>query len=315
MFSDVPAYSWAMPIQRDIIGRCNEERVKRLRNTCLELGLHDDTIDWNNRTNRYWIVDDVHKIFYCSIPKAASTSMRTVLAMPIVGRVTGSVLRPMDSYMDATGFRFLHRIPANERQKVLNEYLKIIVVRHPMDRLRSAYLQKMSKPAIKGRPHVLNAHTQLVDRYLHQNGRFNNTTSFDICKSTITFNEFIELITLYNEDFTNEHWRLYYKTCYPCSIKYDIIMRVETLDNDVTVIYNNLGYNDETPAHTPQKNNMLYRVLPRDKLHGVKGTFSDVDSNVVDDILRIYDRDLRMFGYNWDPDHGANCADDSQDCC
>jgi hypothetical protein len=278
-------------------------RIKTLRNTCRELGLANGTIPWSTLAGKYWIVDDIHKIFYCIIPKAASHSLRKLLAEPIIGQLNASVLYPMRNYLTATGFRYLYEIPESERHAVLSEYLKMIVVRHPMDRLRSAYTNKLEKPGGLNKQ-VLHTYLELIDQHLRLKGRLENNSSFNPMNETITFQDFIELITNYDGQFSNEHWLSYEETCQPCLIDYDVIMRVETLDTDVTALYPRLRYHGDTKPLTHENAREESFNL---KLKTVRKAFEKVQPDIVDRILKIYERDFKMFGYHWNNKKGATC--------
>lgn len=39
----------------------------------------------------------------------------------------------------------------------------------------------------------------------------------------------------------NEHWENYWSLCYPCDIDYDYILKLETIEEDSTWLFNKLG--------------------------------------------------------------------------
>jgi len=110
--------------------------------------LTNEPIPWQDLPGRHWIVDDAHRMFYCLIPKAANHTVRQLLATPILGRLNVSVLYPMQSYLSAAGFRLLYKMDEDERQAVLDDYFMMIAIRHPLDRLRFAYANKMKQAAL-----------------------------------------------------------------------------------------------------------------------------------------------------------------------
>ncbi|KAK2145606.1 hypothetical protein LSH36_669g02031 [Paralvinella palmiformis] len=110
--------------------------------------LTNEPIPWQDLPGRHWIVDDAHRMFYCLIPKAANHTVRQLLATPILGRLNVSVLYPMQSYLSAAGFRLLYKMDEGERQAVLDDYFMMIAIRHPLDRLQSAYANKMKQAAL-----------------------------------------------------------------------------------------------------------------------------------------------------------------------
>ncbi|KAK2145607.1 hypothetical protein LSH36_669g02013 [Paralvinella palmiformis] len=47
---------------------------------------------------------------------------------------------------------------------------------------------------------------------------------------TIEWEEFVDVIGVDDGQFVDEHWMTFYDTCFSCSIHYDAVMRVVTLE-------------------------------------------------------------------------------------
>ncbi|KAK2152004.1 hypothetical protein LSH36_342g01044 [Paralvinella palmiformis] len=90
--------------------------------------------------------------------------------MPIFGTLNASVLYPKQSYLSATGLLLLYHLDEDERRTVMDDYFKMIVVRHPLDRLRSTYTNKMKQAGTLNRQ-VLHKHQNIVEQFLQRNGK------------------------------------------------------------------------------------------------------------------------------------------------
>ena len=115
----------------------------------------------------------------------------------------------------------------------------------------------------------------------------------------------------------NEHWEPQYMHCNYCNIRYDMIGRVENLENDLEYIamvknfsrdLHNLKDNlhlhpsgvkrPETPTESfMKKNNMT------EKIDKTKRYFMQLSTNQVKAIYNMYKIDFEMFGYSTEPYH------------
>ena len=144
----------------------------------------------------------------------------------------------MQSYLSATGLRLLYNLDEDERRTVLDDYFKMIVVRHPLDRLRSAYTNKTKQAGTLNWP-VLHKYQHIVEQFLRRKGKEAGVdgSSFNPMNMTIEFERFIDLVGADDEQLVDEHWMLpFYDTCFPCSIHYDTVMRVETPEGDASAV-------------------------------------------------------------------------------
>ena len=227
------------------------------------------------------LVDEKHRLLYCTIAKVGSTSIKEALI-----RSSGTSLRRRigEKYVGVhSPVRMAkHKLTtlnnynkANQEQR-LQKYWKFIVVRHPFDRLVSAYNDKMLiqteyNPWLKlyavykfrlGR--LLKSMTYF--RRLCPNGTFfsselhlKNRTHLTATKSSyrcqnwdpedvnlleilrqtpVTFKEFVSLVLEYHSD---NHWRSMFESCEPCSINYDFVGHIETFSVDYAPILKRLN--------------------------------------------------------------------------
>lgn len=93
-----------------------------------------------NGASSFYLIQS-HRFGYCAIPKAATSSLKTLLLE------AEGIEHPEDN-ADQIFFEFYSRFPPvnpsnNLAKKLGSGYTKLIVVRHPFDRLVSAYVDKI----------------------------------------------------------------------------------------------------------------------------------------------------------------------------
>ncbi|CAB0030438.1 unnamed protein product, partial [Trichogramma brassicae] len=93
-----------------------------------------------------------------------------------------------------------------------------MVVRHPFERLLSAYRHKLENR--QGQEYYYERFgKRIVEKYRRESS--NHT------QAEPTFTEFLNFIV--DEQEPDDYWTPYNSTCYPCSIKYDYVMKFENL--------------------------------------------------------------------------------------
>lgn len=224
------------------------------------------------------IVDDVDHAIYCYIPKVACTNWKRVL-MVLMGKTNAT--DPLD--VDRTQahhykvFRRLNSYTRSEAEFMLSNYTKFLFVRHPLERLLSAYRNKfVENLAINARFHTIYGR-KIIKRY-----RINATKESLERGHDVTFDEFSRFVTDTEgpEKPLNEHWRPMVELCRPCEIKYDLIGKYETLDEDARLVLDTISPNRPLKFPTqPSANNSavikdFYRMLKPDLLQKIYGLFN-----------------------------------------
>ncbi|KAK2157738.1 hypothetical protein LSH36_185g00027 [Paralvinella palmiformis] len=204
------------------------------------------------------------------------------------------------------GLKFLSDYDPKDRETKLATYFKFVVVRHPFDRLVSAYQEKLSTPTL-----MLNYYEQLIKMTFKEN----STTDKD-GRIKLTFDQFLYLIAKYHEtSFKDGHWLSYYEHCHPCNIKYDYIIKFETIEHDLKLFYKHYFKSNES-QDVMRRNSARSNIT--DKLEDVTRLFSAIDPNIVKEILNIYEKDFLLFSYTWDSEGVAGCSQIDEkgfECC
>ena len=221
-------------------------RVEHIERKCKNNNdWHDDMFEGNNvsKLHHLW-VSDYHKLIYCDIPKAGSTTFKFLISMQSWSELANTAATDIHNY---TFLRIHNVVPlkeytVQEAKQRLSTYFKFIVVRHPFSRLISAYKDK-----IYPRGWYVNEYAQTI------NGYYGPGTT----KTRISTNQFLQLIVRRNSDFDDPHWRTYYKLCFPCDINYDQILKLETIENDHKLITKRIFHSDHDAMDFPMLNNRL----------------------------------------------------------
>ena len=123
-----------------------------------------------------------------------------------------------------------------ERRKALDSSTKFLVVRHPLDRLVSSYLDKVADTSKE--PNLLK-HRDVKNAILESAGKKPELGTVP------TFSEFIDYVVQETRDLASPQdwkgvmtWKSYYSKCLPCDVKYDVIMKLETHTEDEKWIIN-----------------------------------------------------------------------------
>ena len=247
-------------------------------------------------------VDDVHKVVMCIHEKVGSTTWRFILADNI---------KPLDEDNWKPDIHLtLHKFNISRlddmkysdediRQR-LDHYYKVMIVRHPYDRLQSSCFAKFvtkSSLAISDAQEIFaNLHPRASEEEIQQ--------------GNVSFSDIVCWIQLGNE---HHRWEgPYHKRCFPCQVHYDYYVKLETQDRDAEFIINNIlsGRPGKMVKnrHQPAMNTVDFR------------RYLYVMENLPDEQLKFLRKrlqpDLDMFGYSFsEKTLVGKCGNDERQCC
>ncbi|KAH0620615.1 hypothetical protein JD844_021267 [Phrynosoma platyrhinos] len=258
------------------------DRRDILNATCLKKTLSSAKWQLDYRVARQLFVDESHKFIYCEVPKVGCSNWKKILLLLTLnlsrdtsevnhGKIhTTKLLKRLNSY------------PPKQQAELLNTYTKVMFTRHPLERLVSAYR----------------------DKFLHSEPYYSITVANEIkafskrkqnSTKKVTFQEFINYVVTRNQRYMDTHWQPMFLLCDPCNIHYDILGKLETLDQDVDHVLKRIGapesfYYPDSKSYSSQKRtnkditlNYL-RELSFDQMQKVKET---------------YETDLSLFNYSF----------------
>ncbi|XP_015920684.1 carbohydrate sulfotransferase 11-like isoform X1 [Parasteatoda tepidariorum] len=221
-----------------------DARVRRVRGICDKNELVAKRRIWRVATNRLFgketfcddkmcpiIVDEKKVLFYCFIPKVAMTEIKRFF-LNISDIHINELAQENDTALHIVANNALRRIsPTYYPSTTVNRFFKMIFVRHPFDRLVSAFRSKAEKSR-KDVPYFYDRFWDPVMKKLRPDG-----APLD----RITFTEFVwYLIHTKVRDY-DEHWAPYWYRCDPCLVDYDFIGKLETAQHDFPYAFRQVG--------------------------------------------------------------------------
>jgi len=141
------------------------------------------------------ILDQQHKLLYCEIPKVGSTNWKRILIKLTDPRFKDirnvlAIRKPRKS--DHYNLTYITDLPESERWQVLKSYKAFTFVRHPFERLLSAYRDKASEE-FRGET------GQRILHFFKSSGNAEKFTTYDV----ESFHKFLQYVIAAN-DFHKE---------------------------------------------------------------------------------------------------------------
>ena len=191
----------------------------------------------------------------------------------------------------------------------LESHFKLIVVRHPLDRFVSGYLEKFRGHKKYYKEH---AGVRIIKQFRQKPSNYSLTHGDDV-----TFEEFMRYVVYEQEsrEFADNHWENYEKLCFPCAIGYDYIAKLETNRKDSEYVIDTLLEGVRYDKH-PVKNQNRVRTNREWGRGENLELFSNITDSLFDNLLQFYGEDMTMFGYLVDRNNRTIVKCQSGDeCC
>ncbi|XP_072385912.1 carbohydrate sulfotransferase 11-like [Diabrotica undecimpunctata] len=209
-----------------LISKRLENRKRHMKIMCKLLGLDRPGNDSLHRPNSWeFLVDNKHHLIWCNVFKAASTSWMynfNILAGYSPKFLKKSKLVPM------TLARQKYPRPSLEDlRKAFNTSISFLVARHPLERLLSAYRDKLQYAL----PHT---HHKKLGNEIIMKYRYKKNKKLSPTQRSPTFSEFVEYLvdSVKNREQLDMHWAPIVEFCTPCMFNFQVIAHVETLQED-----------------------------------------------------------------------------------
>ncbi|KAK9880667.1 hypothetical protein WA026_011904 [Henosepilachna vigintioctopunctata] len=249
--------------------------------------INDNKFGYLKRTSlKHILVDHKHKMLYCYVPKVACTNWKRVM-MVLTGKSNTTYLKDIPSYVahgDKSTER-LSQLSPKEIKKCLESYTTFLMVRHPMERLLSAFRNKFEGNLTSSKYFQKRYGRHIVKKYRPRNR--NQKYLKKETGSDVTLNEFVQY--LLNEGLnSNEHWTPIYDLCHPCRINYTFIGKYEHLTEDAQAL---LDIIDAPPIRFPMTNSAHTSTKVREY-------FQMLPLKYMQALYKLYKNDFILFDYN-----------------
>lgn len=259
-----------------------------------------DHLQWVNRYDLIW----------CPVFKAGSTTWKKYLLL-LSGEThfDGSLHRKASS---------LYPSPKSPQMalNLLDKSLKFMIVRHPFDRLLSAYRDKMLR-ITKNDDSYRRLQLKILEKYrdIRSEGPSAETMKEEEEEEEEEGREsssrdphnptFLQFLHKVRDDMkvfwevmdgavVDPHWTPYWYSCAPCQVHYDIIAKVETLDLDQEFILRAANLKGILPnAHTHASKNDAYQ----DSDVAAAKYFEQIPVELLKELQELYWPDFTLYGY------------------
>ncbi|XP_057328516.1 carbohydrate sulfotransferase 11-like [Microplitis mediator] len=260
-----------------------KDRHEWLIQKCSEYKLNVKNNGTNNEPNAWeYLINDKYKLVWCNVFKAASSSW--FYNFNLLAGYDRNYLDNTNETPVSVARKKYPRPSVKELLDALKDHLSFIIVRHPFERLVSAYRDKFASDSY-------NSFFRPLGKKIIQATRPN----YKINKSyPPTFEEFVRYI-LCQWEFggeINEHWTSIHKLCTPCLVDFDLILKVETLKEDQDYLINLANIQNIIGAtwKNSSKNQTTETVTRK--------YFSQLTKVHFSRLIEMFKLDFELFGYS-----------------
>ncbi|XP_072763061.1 carbohydrate sulfotransferase 11 [Anoplolepis gracilipes] len=272
--------------------------LKQVSNVCAKYNLRTSLV------KRHFLYNAKHKSLYCWIRKVASTSFTKLFSDMSNRQVSHNFYKEVD-FLSPKSLRDLQYLATN------NTIFKLLIVRHPFQRLVSSYRDRIEDNSRYTAQSLLYARQIL---YLSRPELFRpNITGGNILQKIFlanrrlkivpSFREFLEWLLEQSPNHYDDHWAQYYTHCAVCDTNYNFILKLDEYTfGEINYVLSKLQL-DKSKIYLPK----LQRT--RAGITNFDVTCKYFHNVTTDMILRLYEKykvDFEM--YNYKIDKYLSCA-------
>ncbi|XP_043461702.1 carbohydrate sulfotransferase 11-like [Leptopilina heterotoma] len=254
-----------------------QQRLKNIEKFCEN---HNRTRQFETVISKL-IIDVKNGISWCPIYKVASSLWMRRFAK-LGGILTNETKERLEENAlqistIVNNFYNNDEMNINERLQKLKKTKIFLVVRHPFERLLSAYRDKLEHK--EGRDYYYRRFGRHIT-YKYRKNKTENTQSEPL------FIEFLEFIV--KEKYFDEHWIPYTEACLPCDINYNYILKFETFEEESRFLLQQLKLDDK--LHSLEKRNSTTKSI-------LKNYYQQIPVKLLKKLYNIYEKDFQLFSY------------------
>lgn len=268
------------------------ERRRQLHEACTTHALDVPNNDTLHRANPWeFLVSRSHHLVWCNVFKAASTSW--MYNFNILAGYSPKFLQHTKTVPLLLARRRYPRPSLTDLEVALNDSVSFIIVRHPLERLLSAYRDKLEYSL----PHTLHQRlgNRIILKYRTGTPKLPPQSRKSARKNPRwpTFSEFVRyLVDEHRKEETfNMHWAPIAEFCTPCQVRFDVIAKFETLQEDQNYLIHlaRLQKIIKPQWKNPAKGHTTTEVVAE--------YYSQLTKGQILQLYNIYKYDFELFGY------------------
>ena len=174
----------------------------------------------------------------------------------------------------------------------LNNYYKFAIVRNPLERLLSAYRNKLESPLNytirRNFPERLKAY--ILKKFRTE--EFEDWIADDEAHTTIdihpSFSEFLLFMTMFPMNRYNEHFKPTLQLCFPCAVHYDLFLNFKMMEYDTFAL---MQFLDIPFQYYPES--IAHKMAPTENY--LEEYFSDVDTKLKVKVFNAFRDELEFY--------------------
>jgi chondroitin 4-sulfotransferase 11 len=173
--------------------------------------------------------------------------------------------------------------------QVVPEMTRFIIVRHPFERILSAYRDKLEHRKDREFYYRRYGH-HIVRSQREDNSTFAN-------RAEPTFVEFLKYLV--KTRTFDEHWRPFTAECAPCELNYQIILKMESLEEEQLFLATKFNLLDYLFA-VNSTGRLLQNTNPNGRTEHkyAQQYYREVPKQLLQEVYMLYEADFRLFDYS-----------------
>uniref|UniRef100_H3A3F7 Carbohydrate sulfotransferase n=1 Tax=Latimeria chalumnae TaxID=7897 RepID=H3A3F7_LATCH len=249
----------------------------KLRAACDKYNLSKSR-NYENVFTKQLFIEHTHKFIYCEVPKVGCSNWKRILLMLKMNITREAVEFEHNAVHSSPLLKRLSAYPRKEQMAMLKNYTKVMFSRNPLERLVSAYRDKL----LHSHPYYSKTLAERIKKLYRNNTKM---------AERVSFGEFVQfLLDTHNEDV---HWRQMIKLCDPCNIEYDFLGHYDTMERDADNILRFIGAPED--LHYPSFKEQ--GTESRTNLGLTEQFLMNLTRVQIDGLKELYKNDSLLFGY------------------
>ncbi|XP_049545740.1 carbohydrate sulfotransferase 11 [Anopheles darlingi] len=268
-----------------------EHRVARLQKKCKEHRLDEPKQNYKPKAWEYLIQPDYHLV-WCNVFKAASTSW--MYNFNLMAGYSAQFLNKTKDVPVQLARQKYPRPSVEKLRQAINGSISFIIVRHPFERLVSAYKDKIQYALRNSHHHKLGI--RIIQKYRKMvNGKPVTLLKYP------TFSEFVDYLLdeiKHPHDVVDMHFIRVTSFCTPCFFHYDVIAKFETLEEDQNYLISIARLDNFIKPQWKNAGKGGAGGVGGGTKEVVHKLFSELNSDQIHRLLDYYRFDFELFGYS-----------------